>query len=91
MYVLIGKHLRNQTALFYSFIVFKKAFDRVWYDGRWHILRGLEIEEWFIQVIQALYDHATNEGFWGKQQGVFFQIFLSALDNDAYFLQHDSN
>ncbi|GFR71232.1 endonuclease-reverse transcriptase [Elysia marginata] len=35
--ILIEKHMQHQRDLFHNFIDFKKALDRVWYDGLWHV------------------------------------------------------
>ena len=51
--VLIEKHLQHQRDLFHNFIDFKKAFDWVWHNGLWHVLRGFNIEKGLIQVIQT--------------------------------------
>ena len=71
--VLMEKHLQHQRPLFHNFIDFKKAFDRVWHDGLWSVLRGFNIEEGLVQVIQALYTHATSAVLLNNQIGDFFQ------------------
>ena len=70
--VLIEKHLQHQRTLFHNFIDFKKAFDKVWHDGLWSVLRGFNIEEGLVQVIQALYTHATSAVLLNNQIGDFF-------------------
>lgn len=37
--LLIEKHLQHQHDLYHNFIDFKKAFDRVWHEGLWQVLR----------------------------------------------------
>lgn len=37
--LLIEKHLQHQHDLYHNFIEFKKAFDRVWHEGLWQVLR----------------------------------------------------
>ena len=71
--VLIEKHLQHQRDLLHNFIDFKKAFDWVWHDGLWHVLRGFNIEKGLIQVIQTLYDHTTITVLLNNQLGEFFQ------------------
>ena len=58
--VLIEKLLRHQNNLFHNFIDFKKAFDLVWHDGLWHVLRGYNVDENLIKVTEALYRHASS-------------------------------
>ena len=43
--VMIEKHLEHQEDLHHNFIDFKKAFDQVWHDGLWHIMRSFNIDE----------------------------------------------
>ena len=71
--VLIEKHLQHQKDLFHNFIDFKKAFDRVWHDGLWHVLRGFNVEEGLVQVVQALYEHSSSAVLLNNQLGEFFQ------------------
>ena len=74
--VLIEKHLQHQRDLFHNFIDFKKAFNWVWHNGLWHVLRGFNIEKGLIQVIQTLYDHATSAVLLNNQLGEFFQMTI---------------
>ena len=48
------------ATLFHNLIAFKKAFDRVWHDGLWLVLRECNMDNWLIQVIKSLYDEATS-------------------------------
>ena len=43
--IVIEKNLQHQRDLFYSFINFRKAFDRVWHAGLWQVLRSFNINE----------------------------------------------
>ena len=74
--VLIEKHLQHQRDLFHNFIDFKKAFNQVWHNGLWHVLRGFNIEKGLIQVIQTLYDHVTSAVLLNNQLGEFFQMTI---------------
>ena len=70
--VLIEKHLQHQKDLFHNFIDFKKAFDRVWHDGLWHVLRGYNVDENLIQVTEALYRHASSAVLLNNTVGEWF-------------------
>ena len=70
---MMEKHLQHQKELFHNFIDFKKAFDRVWHDGLWHVLRGFGIEEGLIQVIQALYSSASSAVLLNNDIGEHFK------------------
>ena len=67
------KHLEHQKDLFHNFIDFKKAFDRVWHEGLWHVLKSYNIETGLIEMIQALYNNATSAVFINNQIGDFFR------------------
>ena len=43
--IIIEKHLQRQRDLFHNFIDFKKACDRVWHVGLWHVLRSFNMHE----------------------------------------------
>jgi len=58
--LIIEKHLQHQRDLYHNFIDFKKAFDRVWHEGLWSVLRGFNVEEELVQIIQALYEHSSS-------------------------------
>ena len=74
--VLIEKHLQHQRDLFHNFIDFKKAFDWVWHNGLWHVLRGCNIEKGLIEVIQTLSDHATSAVLLNNHLGEFLQMTI---------------
>ena len=59
-HIMMEKHLQHQKELFHNFIDFKKAFDRVWHEGLWHVMRSFGFEEGLIQIIQALYNTASS-------------------------------
>ena len=71
--VFIERHLQHQRTLFHYFIDFKKAFDRVRHDGLWSVLKGFNVEEGLVQVIQALYIHATSAVLINNQIGDSFK------------------
>ncbi|CAH1250101.1 Hypp8767 [Branchiostoma lanceolatum] len=71
--LIIEKHLQHQRDLFHNFIDFKKAFDRVWHDGLWWVLRGFGVEEGLIQTIEALYEKASSAVFLNNRVGEFFR------------------
>ena len=72
-HIMMEKHLQHQKELFHNFIDFKKAFDRVWHEGLWHIMRSFGIEEGLIQIIQALYNTASSAVLLNSDIGEFFK------------------
>ena len=46
--------------LYHVFIVFKKAFDRVWHAALWATMKKYNISTNLIQVIKNLYNKATS-------------------------------
>ena len=51
--------MEHQRKLFPHFIDFKKAFNRVWRDDLWRVLKDYNIDNWLNEVTR-LYDEATN-------------------------------
>ena len=58
--ILCEKYLKHQQDLYYVFIDFKKAFDRVWYATLWATMKKYNISTNLIQVINSLYNKATS-------------------------------
>ena len=71
--VLIENHLQHQQDLFHNFIDFKKAFDRVWHDGLWHVLGGYGVDNRIVGVIEDLYKQSSSAVLLNNQIGNFFQ------------------
>ena len=71
--IMMEKHLQHQKELYHNFIDFKKAFDRVWHEGLWHVLRGFGIEEGLIQTIQSLYNSASSAVLLNNNIGKHFK------------------
>ena len=61
--VILEKYLQHQRDLFYNFIDFRKAFDRVWHAGLGRVLRSFNIERGPVQPIQVLYENPRNALF----------------------------
>ena len=70
--ILIEKHRDHQESIYHNFIDFKKAFDRVWHDGLWKVMRDYNFDEDLIQVIEALYNNAASAVLLGDTIGDFF-------------------
>ena len=70
--VLMEKHLEHQRSLLHNFIDFRKAFDRVWHEGLWHVMRNYGIEEGLIQTIEALYANSSSAVLLDNQIGESF-------------------
>ena len=68
----MGKHLEHQKELYHNFIDFNKAFDRVWHEGLWRILKEYNIDNQLIEVIKSLYDEATSAVLINENAGDFF-------------------
>ena len=71
--LLIEKYIQHQQSLFHNFIDFKKAFDRVWHEGLWHVLRSFNIEEGIVGTIEALYNSSSSAVLLNNQLGEFFR------------------
>ena len=97
--ILCEKYHQHQQDLYHVFIVFKKAFDRVWHAS-WETMKKYNISANLIRVIKNLYNKVTSAvlfnssiGDWfrttaGVRQGCFlsstlFNIFLERIRTDA--------
>ena len=58
--ILCETYFQHQQDLYYVFIDFKKAFDRVWHPALWASMRKYIISTNLIQVIKNLYKKATS-------------------------------
>ena len=74
--LLIEKHLQHQRELHHNFIDFKKAFDRVWHEGLWQVMRSFNIEEGLVQAIEALYNQASSAVQLNGSIGDFFKMSI---------------
>jgi len=72
-HILMEKHRQHQRDLFHNFIDFKKAFDRVWNEGLWQVLRMFGIEEGLVQTIQALYNTTSSAVLLNNQVRDYFK------------------
>ena len=62
--VLVEKYLERQKELFHNFIDIKKAFDLVWHDALWRVLKNTtSAASRLIEVIRSLYNEATRAMF----------------------------
>lgn len=71
--LLIEKHLQHQQVLYHNFIDFKKAFDLVWHEGLWQVMRNFNLDTNVIEVIKALYDNSSSAVLLNNQCGEFFK------------------
>ena len=70
--LLVEMHLEHQKELYHNFIDFKEAFDRVWYEGLWRILKEYNIDNQLIEITKSLYDEATSAVLQNEMAGDFF-------------------
>lgn len=58
--MLIEKYRDRQKALYHNFIDFRKAFDRVWHEALFKILRRYGIQPRIVSLIESLYHDAES-------------------------------
>ena len=58
--LIIKKHIYQQRQVYHNFIDYKKAFDRVWHEGLWHVMSYFGISNTIIQRIKSLYNSSEN-------------------------------
>ena len=74
--ILNEKCLQHQKMLIHNFIDFKKAFDRVWHDGLWQVMKEFNIDKNIIDVIKALYNKAHSAVLLNNQIGEKFRTTI---------------
>ena len=65
--------MQQQKDLYHNLFDFKKAFDRVWHNGLWHVLKGFNIQKDLIDTIKALNNHASNAVILNQQVSESFR------------------
>ena len=70
------KHIEYGKKLCHHFIDFKKAFDRVWYNGLWNIMRNYNIDEQLISIIEDLYKNARSAVIVNDTRGDLFRTLV---------------
>ena len=48
------KHIEHWRKLYHNFVDFKKAFDRVWHEGLWKVMRNFNLDENIIAIIENI-------------------------------------
>ena len=66
--------LQHQQNLYYVFIDFKKAFDRVWREALWATMRKYNINASIIRAIENLYNKAHGAVLFNGSTGEWFRI-----------------
>ena len=66
------KHLERQKEVYHNLIDFKKAFDRVWHEGLWRVLKEYNIDNRLIEVIESLFGEVTSAVLLNGNAGDFF-------------------
>ena len=75
--ILCENYLQHQQDLYYVFIDFKKAFDRVWHAALWAAMKKY-ISTNLIQVIKNLYNKATSAVLFNSSIGDWFRTTVGA-------------
>ena len=71
--ILGEKYLQHQQNLYHVFIDFKKAFDRVWHEALWIIMRKYNISASIIRAIENMYDKAQSAILFSGSTGEWFR------------------
>ena len=73
LHILCKKYLQHQLDLYYVFMDFNKAFDRVWHAALWATMKKDNISTNLIQVIKKLYNKATSAVLFNGSIGDWFR------------------
>ena len=58
--ILAEKHIEHDLKLYNNFIDYKNAFNRVWHEGLYNVMKQFNIEEILIFLIESLYKNAQS-------------------------------
>ena len=74
--ILCEKYLQHQLNLYYVFVDFKKAFDRVWHAVLWATIRLYNICDNLIRTIECLHNKATSAVYHDNNMGEWFRTTI---------------
>ena len=57
---LAGKYLEKNKTLYNNFIDFRQAFDSVWQQGLWQVLRNYGILEELVELLEDMYSKSLS-------------------------------
>ena len=84
--ILCEKYLQHQQNLYHVFIDFKKAFNKVWHDVLWAIMRKYNINANIVRVIKSLFYKAQSVGLLNGSTGDWFRTTLHVLVRQGWLL-----
>ena len=70
---ILGEKHRNRMELHHNFIDFKKAFDRVWRDALWAVMKKHLMGTGLVRTVEALYTKNRNAVFTNNNTMDWFQ------------------
>ena len=59
--ILCEKYIERDSKVFLNFVDYRKAFDRVWHDAIWAVLRKYGIDENIMRALEQLYTKSTSK------------------------------
>ena len=72
--IIINEKVKDhQGFVFHNFIDFKKAFDCVWHQALWHIMKKYNIGIQMTNLIKNLYENAKAKVLIGEQYSEWFR------------------
>ena len=71
--IICEKYLQHQQNLYYVFIDFKKAFDRVWHEALWATMRKFNISASITGATDNLYDKDQSAVLFNGNTGEWFR------------------
>ena len=68
------KHIEYGRKLYHNFVDFIKAFDLVWHEGLWKVMRYFNIDENIIAIIENLYKKTNSAVLVNNKTATFFNM-----------------
>lgn len=65
--ILCENYIEHDLKVFLNFVDYRKAFDRVWHDTIWAVLRKYGMDENIMRALKQLYTKSTNKVRFGAK------------------------
>ena len=80
---LAEKYTEMNRGLYVGYIDFRKAFDSVWREGLWRVMRNLGFEEKIVRVLESIYQGTFSAVRAGGNLSNWFETTVGVLQGCA--------
>ena len=80
---LAEKYTEMNRGLYVGYIDFRKAFDSVWREGLWRVMRSLGFEEKIVRVLESMYQGTFSAVRAGRNLSNWFETTVGVMQGCA--------